>query len=332
MAVAEPGFIVNHPISPGPVLGGHAGQRHTDCGSARRVWRSAVRNGDAGGVAFDPGAPGRFVAQTIQSTWTDDGGQAVHADVPARVQRRVGIPASRKARRRSTRMPQSRSTGARDSGHAAGSRHRPGVVQRAVGPRPLGRRRVATPVGDTADDAPTRGPGTPRRRLRRTRSPRISSRRALRRGRRPGRRPGIRVLRWQSPTVLLAVTEGAVHSLTDPGGPGAWAAGAGRHPPAGPGRGPAGRRSRPPSRGPACPAYGELQRPRSRPDSARGVLSRDRPSARAVVVVGRRALPSDDARDAARTGPVRPPIASSSTRRRRRSSTPAPRSASGRGR
>jgi hypothetical protein len=39
----------------------------------------------------------------------------------------------------------------------------------------------------------------------------------------PGFTGGIHVLRWQSPTVLLAVTDGTVHSLTDPGGTAAWA-------------------------------------------------------------------------------------------------------------
>ena len=38
------------------------------------VWRLVVRNGDSGGVAFDPGAPGRFMAQTFQTIWTEDGG------------------------------------------------------------------------------------------------------------------------------------------------------------------------------------------------------------------------------------------------------------------
>ncbi|MBM3679455.1 MAG: hypothetical protein FJW96_16510, partial [Actinobacteria bacterium] len=76
MAVSEPGFLANHPVSPGPVLAGMQ-DNGTQLRIGSSVWRSAVRNGDSGGVAFDPGTPGRFIAQTFGSRWTEDGGQDV---------------------------------------------------------------------------------------------------------------------------------------------------------------------------------------------------------------------------------------------------------------
>ena len=264
------------------------------------VWRSAVRNGDAGGVAFDPGAPGRFVAQTIQSTWTEDGGQSVTPTF--RLASNVGsafrVEEGQAAFYSYAAVTPHRR---RDSGHAAGSGHRPRVVQRAVGPRPLGRRRVATPVGDTADD---------HRPASRGRLTAGCAERAL-----AGSAPagpsavdGNRGAAWH-PRPALAEPHGAPGRHRGrsalPHGPRrsrCMGSGSGRHPPAGPGRGPAGRDPGP-RRGARPARLRELQRSRSRPDSARGVLSRHRPPAGAVVVVGRRALPSDHARDAAQRDP-----------------------------
>ncbi|CCK31821.1 hypothetical protein BN159_7442 [Streptomyces davaonensis JCM 4913] len=72
LAVTEVGFLALHPLSDGPVLAGVQ-----DNGAQLRVgesvWRRALGQGDAGGVAFDPGTPGRFVAQYANSEWFEDG-------------------------------------------------------------------------------------------------------------------------------------------------------------------------------------------------------------------------------------------------------------------
>ncbi|WP_460447740.1 hypothetical protein, partial [Angustibacter aerolatus] len=71
MAVTEPGFLGTHPLSPGVLLAGMQ-----DNGGQLRVgeslWVQAAQVGDGGGVAFDPGAPGRFVVQATDSAWYDD--------------------------------------------------------------------------------------------------------------------------------------------------------------------------------------------------------------------------------------------------------------------
>ena len=149
MAVSEPGFVANHPTSPGPLLAGMQ-DNGTQLRVGEGVWRSAVRNGDSGGVAFDPGAPGRFVAQTLRSAWTEDGAPGRDADVPACLQRRVGVP-GRGRPSEVLLLCGGRAHRRRDSRHPAGRRHRPGVAQRTVGPLPLGRRGVAAPLGDAAD-------------------------------------------------------------------------------------------------------------------------------------------------------------------------------------
>jgi hypothetical protein len=72
MAVSEAGFVANHPTSDGPVLLGMQ-----DNGVQLRIgegtWRQGLpSNPDGGGVAFDPGTPGRFIGQFNSSLWTDD--------------------------------------------------------------------------------------------------------------------------------------------------------------------------------------------------------------------------------------------------------------------
>ena len=71
LAVTEPGFLANHPITEGIVLAGVQ-----DNGAQLRigesVWRRALHVGDAGGVAFDPGTTGRFVALMHNADWLDD--------------------------------------------------------------------------------------------------------------------------------------------------------------------------------------------------------------------------------------------------------------------
>jgi hypothetical protein len=220
MAVSEPGFVANHPTSPGPVLAGMQ-DNGTQLRIGEGVWRSAVRNGDSGGVAFDPGAPGRFVAQTFGSDWTDDGGQLV---TPTnRLATGAGSPYAVEDGRALfySYAAVTRTTGAGAVTRLAvgtdrvwfsqqwGASHWDGAVWR--------RQWVTLPAATDPRAGDASPPAAPNA-LTQDRLP-------------PGPPPwttinptsGIRVLRWQSPTVLLAVTEGTVHSLTDPGGPGVWA-------------------------------------------------------------------------------------------------------------
>jgi hypothetical protein len=73
LAVTEASFVANHPVSDGLVISGVQ-----DNGAQLRigesVWRRTLAQGDTGGVAFDPAAPGRFVAQMHNADWNDDGG------------------------------------------------------------------------------------------------------------------------------------------------------------------------------------------------------------------------------------------------------------------
>jgi hypothetical protein len=185
------------------------------------VWRSAVRNGDSGGVAFDPGAPGRFVAQTLRSTWTEDGGR----DVTPTFRLTFNAGSAFQA----------------EDGQAAFYSY--AAVTRTVGGAPVTRLAVGTDrVWFSEQWGSSRWDGVVWRRhwvtLPTATDPRAGdasppgTANALTQDQLPpglppwtaiGATPGIRVLRWQSPTVLLAVTEGTVHSLTDPGVPGAWA-------------------------------------------------------------------------------------------------------------
>jgi hypothetical protein len=220
MAVSEPGFLANHPTSPGPLLAGMQ-DNGTQLRIGEGVWRSALRNGDSGGVAFDPGDPGRFVAQTINSTWTDDGGQDVTPTFRltftpgsaylvengratfysyAAVTRTLGAGALTRLAVGTDRVWFSQRWG-RSKWDGAVWRRQWVTLPSATDPRAGDTSPPAAPNALVQDRLP---PGPP---------PWTTL----------AVTPGIRVLRWQSPTVLLAATEGAVHSLTDPGGPGAWA-------------------------------------------------------------------------------------------------------------
>lgn len=220
MAVSEPGFIANHPLSPGPVLAGMQ-DNGTQLRIGEGVWRNVVRNGDSGGVAFDPGNPGRFVAQTVTSTWTDDAGQhltptfrlATGAGSAFRVEdsqasfysyaavtRTVGAGAVTRLAVGTDRVWFSQLWGSSRWDGAVWRRNWV-TLPTATDPRAGDAAPPATANALTQDQLP---PGPP---------PWTAA----------GPTPGIRVLRWQGPTVLLAVTEGAVHSLTDPGGGAAWA-------------------------------------------------------------------------------------------------------------
>jgi hypothetical protein len=220
MSVSEPGFLANHPTSPGPVLAGMQ-DNGTQLRVGEGVWRSAVRNGDSGGVAFDPGAPGRFVAQTLQSLWTEDGGGDVSPTF-----RLNGAPGSAFQIEDSQSTFYSYATVTRTVGGAPvtrlavgtdrvwlseqwGSSRWDGAVWR--------RQWVTLPTATDPRAGDASPPGAPNALLQDQLPPGPPPWTAF------GATPGIRVLRWQSPTVLLAVTEGAVHSLTDPGAPGAWA-------------------------------------------------------------------------------------------------------------
>jgi hypothetical protein len=215
MAVSEPGFVANHPTSPGPVLAGMQ-DNGTQLRIGEGVWRLAERNGDSGGVAFDPGAPGRFVAQTIHSNWYDD-----NDDV---------TPTFRKRN-------DSKSAYASEDNNAAFYSN--AAVVRTTDANPVTRLAVGTDrVWLTEKWGASTWDGTAYRRTWVTlpthtdpRAGDAGSGAALTQDQLPPGAPpwnvgftsGIHVLRWQSPTVLLAVTEGTVHSLTDPGKPGAWA-------------------------------------------------------------------------------------------------------------
>lgn len=218
MVVSEPGFLANHPLSPGPVLAGMQ-DNGTQLRIGEGVWRSAVRNGDSGGVAFDPGAPGRFVAQTFNSLWNEDGGTGVpptfrNADAfgnsppftaedtasafysYAAVTRTVGAGAVTRLAVGTDRVWFTERWGL---SHWDGAVWRREWVTLPTRTDPRAGDAAAAPAL-TQDQLP---PGPPPWTL--------------------GVSPGIRVLRWASPTVLFAVTEGTVHSLTDPGGAAPWA-------------------------------------------------------------------------------------------------------------
>ena len=220
MSVSEPGFLANHPLSPGPVLAGMQ-DNGTQLRIGEGVWRSVVRNGDSGGVAFEPGNPGRFVAQTITSTWHDDAGQhltptfrltsnpgsafqvedgqATFYSYAAAI-RTVGAGAVTRLAVGTDRVWFTEQWGASNWDGAVWRRQWV-TLPTATDPRAGDVQPPAAPNALAQDQLP---PGPP---------PWTTF----------GATPGIRVLRWQSPTVLLAVTEGTVHSLTDPGGGAAWA-------------------------------------------------------------------------------------------------------------
>ncbi len=220
MAVSEPGFLANHPLSPGPVLAGMQ-DNGTQMRIGEGVWRLVVRNGDSGGVAFDPGAPGRFVAQTAQSTWTEDGGVDVTPTF-----RLSFVPGSafRTEEGQSTFYTYAAVTRTAGAGAATrlaigtdrvwfterwGRTHWDGAVWR--------KEWVTLPTGTdprAGDAAPPANPAA----LTQDRLPN---------GPAPWPAAGpvsgsIRVLRWVSPTVLMVATNSAVHTLTQPGGAGVW--------------------------------------------------------------------------------------------------------------
>lgn len=76
LAVTEPGFIANHPLSDGLIIAG-VQDNGVQLRIGETVWRRALGQGDSGGVAFDPGAGGRFVAQANNADWNDDGEQGI---------------------------------------------------------------------------------------------------------------------------------------------------------------------------------------------------------------------------------------------------------------
>lgn len=71
IAALECGFVAGHPSVDGYMLSGTQ-----DNGTIERIgvnlWRGRLL-GDGGGVAFDPAAPNRFIAQYVQADWNDDG-------------------------------------------------------------------------------------------------------------------------------------------------------------------------------------------------------------------------------------------------------------------
>jgi hypothetical protein len=239
-------------MSPGPVLAGMQ-DNGTQLRIGEGVWRLALRNGDSGGVAFDPGAPGRFVAQTLRSWWEEDGGQNISPTIRM-------SPAPGPAFQTEDNLAAFYSYAAVTRTAAAAP-----VTRLAVGTDRVwfselwGRSRWDGTVWrrewvtlPTATD-PRAGDAAP------PAAANALSQDQLPPGPRPwtalGATSGIRVLRWQSPTVLLAVTEGTVHSLTDPGAPGAWAlAQVATRPPVPVGGPPAVVPA--PAAGPGLPAYG----------------------------------------------------------------------------
>jgi hypothetical protein len=77
MSVTEEIFSSSHPTSDGVVLSGVQ-----DNGAQLRigdgVWSTALsRNGDGGGVAFDPTAPHQLIAQSYRSNWTNQNDEHV---------------------------------------------------------------------------------------------------------------------------------------------------------------------------------------------------------------------------------------------------------------
>ncbi len=218
MVVTEPGFLATHPTSPGVLLAGmqdNGPQLQVGAG----VWRQVTRFGDGGGVAFDPGAPGRFVAQWTQSTWNDDTNSGI--------------------------TPTFRLTSALGSAFATenanSSFYSNAAVIRTTGATPQTRLAVGTDrIWYTTSWGRSRWDGAVFRRnwvtLPSATDPRAGDASTpaalatdqLAIGGVPwgstAVRTGIRALRWRDTTRLLAVTRGSVHQVTDPGGAGAWGA------------------------------------------------------------------------------------------------------------
>ena len=143
------GFLANHPISPGPVLAGMQ-DNGTQLRIGEGVWRSAVRNGDARRRCLRPGRSGPVRGPDHSARRGRRRRPIRDADVPAHLN--AGSAFRGRGRPGGVLLVcRGHADRRRDSRHAAGSGHRPGVVQRSVGPLPLGRRGVAAPMGDAAD-------------------------------------------------------------------------------------------------------------------------------------------------------------------------------------
>ncbi|WP_460458413.1 hypothetical protein [Angustibacter peucedani] len=221
MVVTEPGFLANHPTSPGVVLAGMQ-----DNGPQLRigsgVWRQVTRFGDGGGVAFDPGAPGRFAAQWVRSTWADDSGSRLTPthrlatgvasayaleDGQSRFYCNAAVVRTSPA---APATPETRLAVGTDRVWYStrwGRSHWDGAFFRrswvtlpsATDPRASDN---ATPAALTTDQlAPGIAPWGSTQFF-----------------------PGVRALRWRDDNRLIALTRGSLHQLTHPGGPGAWAA------------------------------------------------------------------------------------------------------------
>jgi len=212
LGVTETGFIDSHPASDGLVLAGVQ-----DNGAQLRigdsVWRRVLQNGDAGGVAFDPGASGRFVAQAYGPRWIDDRDAQIHpSDTTS-----IFDPEVQQSRFYSNAAVGGRAGGATQL--AVGTTRV--WYSEHMGARPVGGRwrrdwvtlpggtdpRAADPNDFRTDVLP---PGHP---------PAGSS---------PSQAPeGVRALRWGGPDRLYVVMRGAIYRLDrtapTPAGVGTWA-------------------------------------------------------------------------------------------------------------
>jgi hypothetical protein len=116
LGVTEPTYLASHPTQPGLVIVG-VQDNGTQLRIGESVWQQLFRSGDGGGVAFDPGASERLIAQAIQAQWQDQTGRINNPTW------RTGVNAAHATETNATRM----------YSNAAVLRRADGVTQLAVG-------------------------------------------------------------------------------------------------------------------------------------------------------------------------------------------------------
>jgi hypothetical protein len=221
LAVLEPGFLANHPVTDGIVLIGCQ-----DNGTMMRVgesaWRIAVNSSDGGGVAFDPGTTGQFACQIIHSDWQHDDDDAAGISPVRRktaVSAATGEPAVFTAENNAASFYSNAAVVLNGA-----------VTQLAVGTHRIwyseqwGRTTWAGVPGVWRRQWTTLPSNTDPRASNNT-SAANAARDVLPPGPAAGGGIGIRVLRWASPDRVYALTRGAIYQFDrNPPTTGAWTA------------------------------------------------------------------------------------------------------------
>lgn len=213
LAVTEPGFVANHQLSDGIIITG-VQDNGTQLRIGETVWRRALGAGDGGGVAFDPGATGRFVAQTTNDRWDDDGEQGIGPIT------RAGDPAADNLG--------TENTDSRFYSNPAVIRRADGVTQLAVGTTRVwyserwGRSRWDGVAGVFRRSWVTLPSGTDPR----AGNAAVNATDVLAPGPQPtgsaDPAPGVRALRWGTPDKLYVLMRGAIHRIDRNTATGTW--------------------------------------------------------------------------------------------------------------